>query len=204
MSDSEKMEAYFNNIKDLSDKGLHSWSQCYYGIFSGIINENNYKVVAEVGIGYGMHARQVLKNTNVDRLYLVDPHCVYPNDAFSDDVINNGGFDNLVKEIKKELLPFENRYTWFRKPSVEVTNDEISDNCLDAIFIDGDHSFASVYADLKKWWPKVKSGGQLLGDDYNWQSVELAVKIFAKQNNLSFDILFKQEANHPIFRFKKV
>jgi hypothetical protein len=37
---------------------------------------------------------------------------------------------------------------------------------LDFVFIDASHDFASVLADLRAWWPKVKPGGTLAGHDH--------------------------------------
>ncbi len=37
---------------------------------------------------------------------------------------------------------------------------------VDFCFIDADHTYASVLADLHAWWPKVKPGGTLAGHDY--------------------------------------
>jgi hypothetical protein len=37
---------------------------------------------------------------------------------------------------------------------------------VDFCFIDGDHRYASVMADLQAWWPKIKPGGVLAGHDY--------------------------------------
>ena len=73
--------------------------------FSNVIKEQNFKVCVEVGIGYGFHAKEILDNTSVEKLYLIDPMCYYPNDAFATDVINYGGFELLVENIKKHLHP---------------------------------------------------------------------------------------------------
>jgi GT2 family glycosyltransferase len=37
---------------------------------------------------------------------------------------------------------------------------------VDFCFIDGDHSYESVTADLNAWWPKIRPGGMLAGHDY--------------------------------------
>ena len=187
-----------------------SWAKLYYGIFTNVISENNYTVVAEVGIGYGTHAKYILThNPSVQRLYLVDPMVQYPNDRFSEDimgqepVIPGNNFNELYGLIKKELLPFEHRYTWFRTPSLSITNTQIKDEELDAVFIDGDHSYAAVIADLELWWSKVRVGGQLLGDDYLLYDVSSAVDEFAKKQNISYDLLTLPNNDHKIYRFHK-
>jgi len=37
---------------------------------------------------------------------------------------------------------------------------------IDLLFIDGDHAYDAVYADLKNWTPLVRAGGVVCGDDY--------------------------------------
>lgn len=184
------------------------WAGYYYGVFSKIINENNFKNCAEIGIGYGFHAKEILDNTKVEKLYLVDPMQYYPNDAFATDVINYGGFEKLVKNIKTHLSEHNDRYTWFRQPSVSITNEQIPDESLDAVFIDADHSYDAVKKDLNFWWKKVRKGGWVLGDDYNscHPGTTKAVDEFANVNNLNLEFLYKsnsQLGNYPIYKFIK-
>ncbi len=37
---------------------------------------------------------------------------------------------------------------------------------IDSLYVDADHSYEGVWADLEAWVPHVKPGGLLLGDDY--------------------------------------
>jgi hypothetical protein len=60
--------------------GPGGWAGLYYGIFSSIIKENDFKRCAEIGIGYGLHAREILENTKVEKLYLIDTMQFYEND----------------------------------------------------------------------------------------------------------------------------
>ena len=46
--------------------------------------------------------------------------------------------------------------------AVEIFEDE----SIDFIFIDGNHSYEYVLEDLENYYPKVKIGGILCGDDY--------------------------------------
>lgn len=55
---------------------------------------------------------------------------------------------------------------------------------VDMVYIDAGHDFNSVYADLNAWYPLVKGHGVLCGDDWVWESVRDAVRLFAKQNKL--------------------
>lgn len=38
---------------------------------------------------------------------------------------------------------------------------------FDAIYIDADHTYEAVRADLRAWWPHLADGGLLAGDDYH-------------------------------------
>ena len=52
------------------------------------------------------------------------------------------------------------------------------DDALDFVFIDASHDTTSVIADCTAWWPKVKAGGTLAGDDWSWESVQAGVVAF--------------------------
>jgi predicted O-methyltransferase YrrM len=51
--------------------------------------------------------------------------------------------------------------------SVEMAN-RYEDDSLDFVFIDGDHRYECVKADIEAWLPKVKAGGIIAGHDYGW------------------------------------
>jgi len=187
--------------------GEGGWAMYYYGVFSDIINENNFKNCAEIGIGYGFHAKQILETCDLSMLYLIDPMVYYPNDGFATDVMKYGGFEKLFNNINKHLNPYKNKYTWLRQPSLSITEQQIPDNYLDAVFIDGDHSYEAVIKDLPFWWKKLRVGGWLLGDDYAscCPGTTKAVDEFAAINNLQIDFLYKKNEtkNYPIYKFVK-
>jgi predicted O-methyltransferase YrrM len=59
----------------------------------------------------------------------------------------------------------------------------------DFMFIDGDHSALGVYLDLQHYWPLLKQGGTLFGDDWAWESVRDGVTAWASENNVKINVL---------------
>lgn len=55
---------------------------------------------------------------------------------------------------------------------------------VDMVYLDAGHDKASVYNDLRAWYPLVKGHGFICGDDWSWKSVREAVRVFAKQKKL--------------------
>lgn len=210
---SVELDPFYKELIDIwkhggKNSGPGGWAAFYYGVFSQVIRENNFKICVEVGIGYGFHAKEILDNSTVEKLYLVDPMCYYPNDLFADDVLRYGGFEKLVKNIKSHLSEYTDRYTWYRTPSLSITNEEIPDESVDAIFIDGDHSYEAVSKDLPFWWKKLRKGGWLLGDDYAscCPGTTRAVDEFTVKNNLKIEFLSLQNSEYPgypIYKFIK-
>jgi predicted O-methyltransferase YrrM len=47
-----------------------------------------------------------------------------------------------------------------------IVSNRYEDNCLDFVFLDGNHSYNFVKNDIKAWLPKVKESGILAGHDY--------------------------------------
>ena len=133
----------------------------------------------------------------------------YENDLFATDimaatpVIPGNNFNELYGLINDYLSEYSERYTWFRNESLAIQDNQIADETLDCIFIDGDHTYNAVFADLEFWWKKLRVGGQILGDDYWMESVSSAVKDFSKKYNLHGDLLKKEGTNYSIYRFHK-
>lgn len=122
--------------------------------------------IVEIGVRYGQSIDYMLKNFNIEYYYGIDPYLSYPEYSID-------GFDNIIKCTGGDILYQQvlNKYKDF--PNVEIirklSNDAIDiipDNSIDVCFIDGNHIYEYVYNDLKNYFPKVKSGGIICGDDY--------------------------------------
>jgi predicted O-methyltransferase YrrM len=61
------------------------------------------------------------------------------------------------------------------------------DNSLDFVYLDASHDYTSVSLDIKNWYPKVKVGGTIAGDDYNsFKGVKKAVNEFFDLKRIHF------------------
>lgn len=69
------------------------------------------------------------------------------------------------------------------------------------VYIDASHEYEDVKADLEAYWPLVRKGGVMFGDDFdtNWPGVMQAVKEFAAQKNLDYTI----EGSTPFWVIRK-
>jgi cephalosporin hydroxylase len=71
------------------------------------------------------------------------------------------------------------------------------DNSLDFIWLDGDHSFEAVYNELVAWYPKIKPGGRLAGDDLSLEGVWEALNTYKK----NYGVEFIEEDNQENFAY---
>jgi predicted O-methyltransferase YrrM len=57
----------------------------------------------------------------------------------------------------------------------------------DVIYLDAGHDYEHVMSDLKAWWPVLRPGGLMFGDDYHvmWHGVVRAVHAFAEAHGLN-------------------
>ena len=83
-----------------------------------------------------------------------------------------------------------------RKRSMEAVAD-FAINSVDLLFIDGDHSFESCYADLTSWYQKVRPGGIIVGHDCRpGQGVHKAVEKFKSECSQNYLLIPPPETNY--------
>lgn len=102
--------------------------------------------------------------------------------------IPNGLYNEFIKNIE----PVKSVINPIRMPSIEASK-LYKDNSLDFVFIDGAHDYFNIKQDIEHWYPKVKIGGYIAGDDYVWPDINKAVKQFF---NNKYDIIGVREPSY--------
>lgn len=94
--------------------------------------------------------------------------------------IKDGLYDLFLKNIK----PLESVIKPIRMASIDACK-LYEDESLDFIYIDGDHDYLSVKEDINIWYPKLKNGGYIAGDDFEedaWPGVYYAINEYFNNN----------------------
>lgn len=102
--------------------------------------------------------------------------------------------DGLYSEFLHNIEPLKEIVNPIRMSSVDASF-RYKDESLDFVFIDGAHDYQSVKNDINHWYPKVKKGGYIAGDDFGWDGVNKAVKEFFGNDILNPSIGPNKEIN---------
>lgn len=72
----------------------------------------------------------------------------------------------LYEVFTKNIEPVKSYIQSLRGDS-KILYKDFQNDSIDFLFIDGDHRYPGIKADLKNWFPKIKNGGIIAGHDYN-------------------------------------
>jgi hypothetical protein len=114
----------------------------------------------------------------VDIWTLLDRH-------ITDEITND---QDLYNTFIKNIEPIKD-YINIIKESSATASRHFQDNSLDFVMIDADHSYEAVKKDMEVWWPKVKPGGMMVGDDMrkHYPGVKQACWEFVNKHNITWD-----------------
>lgn len=137
----------------------------------------------EIGVFVGKNAKSILKELNINRLYLID--------IWDDYIGNPKGYSNIGS---REFQIVCNKFKHNSK--VEIIRDfsenavkQFKDNSLDFVYIDANHTYKYVYQDISLWYNKIKEKGVISGHDvYNDIDVLHAVKDFCINKGITFKV----------------
>lgn len=137
--------------------------------FGQFLNELGLtEVIAEIGVHQAEFAEQILTTWSGKVYFAIDPWddsvCDYTEETLSLYHIDGKG------DRTQDMLIAFNRLKKFgtRACFCKMRNEEaalVFGDVLDFVYLDGNHERVPFASDLKRWWPKIKSGGILAGHD---------------------------------------
>lgn len=127
--------------------------------------ELGYKKLAEIGTEQGKFADEIVRDNPGAYLWCIDPYQAY--DRYEQHQTQEK-LDRFYAEAQQRL---KDRAYMLRLPSLEAVK-HFDDDSLDAVFIDANHAYEYVKADIEAWAPKVRRGGMVAGHDYKPEGQE--------------------------------
>jgi predicted O-methyltransferase YrrM len=189
----------FNSSSDEDRVDMQGWAS-QNPLLTRAIDELKPAIVAEIGAWKGGSTITMAKRL---RALSIDG-VVIAIDTWL------GSWEHWIQPEWFPSLRFENGYpTLFQTFRANIAKEELSDYVvplpmdstnaatllqhkelrLDALHIDGGHDYQAVIGDLRMWWPLLRTGGVLIGDDYHpdarmWPGVCQAFHEFFKTDKL--------------------
>lgn len=151
----------------------HYWDDIrnHRDVLVDIVRDEQSKVVAEIGVWKCKLTKRLLKRCGdiITQYWAVDSWKAF--DILGDldkstryTRMTEQAWNKAYLDACKLILSFP-KLRVVRAPSVEAAK-LFPKGHFDLVFIDADHSYEAVAADIKAWLPLVKKGGLLAGHDY--------------------------------------
>ena len=140
-------------------------------------------ICAEIGVWEGDFSKLIIEIITPKRLHLIDPwkfQVKYGKRWYG------GAKAKNQKDMNKIFLGVENKFNDLKNVNIHrnfshIVVKDFPDDYFDWIYIDGNHYYDFIRKDLELYFPKVKKGGYITGDDYFWTSPELKGRQPVKQ-----------------------
>lgn len=153
----------------------------------------NGKQFVEIGVHLARLSFAILGQLPGLRYVGIDPYRYGPStppDSVAkqlQDLDLTPGVDAELDEVRngaqQKFDLFANRAELWTVTSIEGS-ERMPNGAVDGVFIDGDHAYHAVAADIAAWEPKLRSGGFLSGHDFGHNSeVARAVLEYADRHN---------------------
>jgi len=150
-------------------------------------------VCAEIGVWKGDFSARILEVVRPAILHLIDPWRFEAGPEYSEAwyggsaAKSQADMDAIHAAVRYRFEPqVESGRVAVRRQASAAAAEAFEDGYFDWVYIDANHQYEFVMQDLQAYWPKVKTGGMVAGDDYGtpgwWEDgVTLAVREFSAQ-----------------------
>lgn len=166
--------------------------------FALLCSARGYRYAVEVGVDMGVFARQMLSRWSTDQTYM--------------HLVDDYGFDELFPWPRQmdmmtaalALLPWHGRYKFVQGRSPDCAQNVWWGIPPQFIYLDGNHGYEHLAAEMPVWWDKLAADGILAGHDYDPKlpGVIQAVNEFAESNGLIVRLTSEPDFPHSWYIYK--
>ena len=170
-------------------------------LFRELIDKYNPETIIEVGswkgqsaINMALHCKENKRDTII---YCVDTwlgsseFLTYNKDKGGRGLHHKNGYPNVYYQFLSNVVHKGVQNYITPLPNTSYVGSRVFEYYGikgDMIYIDASHEEEAVYNDMYYYWPLVKQGGILFGDDYVQEGVANAVKRFCNEQELKYTV----------------
>lgn len=135
---------------------------------SQLLKNKDHKIGAEIGVWRGKFVYQILTQLpGIETYYCIDPWKMDEEyrKSLNSETFKNANYNEVYEMFKNRNRRFKDKIKILRMISNKAL-EQIPDNHLDFVFIDGNHSYKHAKQDIIHWSKKVKERGLISGHDY--------------------------------------
>lgn len=182
----------------LEDK--QGWSSSVHFFLDQSIEEIRPKIVVEIGVWKGrsaIHMGKKIKALNLDAVIIAvdtwlgsSEHWINPK--YEKDIKSVHGYPNLYFTFMQNIMSEGLQDVVLPMPLDSINAIEVfrsKELMPELIHIDAGHDYKSVMSDLEAWWPQLRPGGIMVGDDYSskWPQVYKAWNDFFSEPSIPIE-----------------
>jgi len=154
------MEHFYENI--------HGWFSYDYVYKDMVAQADNGDLFVEIGSFKGKSTAymcvEIANSGKRIRFDCIDPMKPLSHYSASAESQPEEWQDYHIEGFHERLTPVAGLYNLHAMTSEEAVK-LYEDNSIDFLLVDGDHSYQGVIKDIQNFFPKMKSGGLIVGDD---------------------------------------
>lgn len=195
-----RLKEIYDGFQPFPEADLQGWGSTQ-AIFERVLAQTRPSSIIEVGSWKGasaIHMAEVAVRLDLNVTILcVDTWLAgkraYVDHSFIEDTLPRGGSLRLLQIFMTNVVRHGLQDRIFPMPSTSLDAAEqlaFMQVSADVIYIDAGHSENEVRQDIEAYWPILRPGGIMIGDDYNpdvWPGVVKAADEFAARMGLAIE-----------------
>lgn len=152
-----------------------------------ILKDENVRKFAEIGVWKSGTCKRILRNVStIDEYWAIDPWEIELAQSRTEKKRTTEKWFQMHRHCCELMMYFPQLKVV--KLTSELASTIFPDGYFDMVYIDANHSFEHVHADIGYWLPKIREGGIISGHDYGGRKrgVKKAVDMWFGEEEIDY------------------